>query len=153
MEELLIIDDGYIKANYPLAYNVDTNRLASVIRKTQRIQLRSLLGDALYQAVVDYCQNEDDTNPISAVIEDIRQLHCLYVEKALFTTYYKDLGDDVRESNISYIEGDIKTLESWVVDNVVNNTQVYNIASDDSSANAFDEDYLNYSTIYYPTSS
>jgi hypothetical protein len=73
----------------------------------------------------------------------------LYVAKALFTTYYKDGDKDVRDYNISYIEGDIKTLESYMISTVKANAQLNDYTQVESD-NPFDDDYQSYGTVYYP---
>jgi hypothetical protein len=145
----LIIDDNYFKENYPLPFTVDTKRLAAVIRMTQRIQLRDVLGDSLYQAVIDWVDNgEDESLPIYNVIDDIRMLHCFYVARALFTTYYKDGDTDTRDFNISFIDGNIETLKTYMINSVVGNSEIYDIASE-AEDNQFNEDTSNYSLIYF----
>jgi hypothetical protein len=145
----LIIDDNYFKDNYPLPFTVDTKRLAAVISFTQRIHIREMLGDSLYQAVIDWiADGEDENSPIYKCIDDIRLLHCFYVARALFTSYYKDGEKEIREFNISYIDGNIETLKTYLVNNVVGNAEIYDIASE-AEDNQFNEDTSNYSLIYF----
>ena len=145
----LIIDDAYFRENYPLPFQVDTKRLGAVIRMTQRIQVRAILGDSLYSAVLEFLEYETETSPLYDAMEEIRMLHCLYVARALFTSYYKDGDKETREYNISYIDGDIKTLEQYMIQAVVGNPTLYEVASS-ATDNVFDDDADSYNTIYYP---
>jgi hypothetical protein len=146
---VLIIDDGYFRENYPLPFQTNAKNLEAIIRMTQKIQMRSILGDILYSEVVRYIENPDAENPVHEAIEEIRMLHCLYVAKALYTSYYKDGDKDIRDYNISYIEGDIKTLESYMISSVKANAQLSDYTQVDSD-NPFDDDYQSYGTVYYP---
>jgi hypothetical protein len=94
---------------------------------------------------------EDETQfpEMENAMEEIRLLHTLYVARALFTTYYKDGDSSTREYNISYLDGSIKTQESFVVNSIVGNSELYGIASE-STDNVFDDDADSYNVIYYP---
>jgi hypothetical protein len=145
----LIIDDDYFRKNYPLPFQVDPKKLDAIIRMTQRIQMRSLLGDVLYKELEVYLNNPVAEHAYHEVIDEIQMLHCLYVAKALYTSYYKDGDTEIRDYNISYIEGDIKTQEANVVSAINGNEYLYDLTQVDSD-NPFDDDYQSYNTIYYP---
>jgi hypothetical protein len=145
----LVIDDSYFKENYPLPFQVDTKRLAAVISMTQRIELRSILGDSFYQTMLYHLEDETQFPEMADAMEEIRLLHTLYVARALFTTYYKDGDSNTREYNISYLDGSIKTQETFVINSIVGNSELYGIASD-ATDNVFDDDADSFNTIYYP---
>lgn len=147
---IYVIDVNYLSENYPIPFSVDTKRIKAVISMTQRIELRGTLGDSLYQSVLDFIEEgELEDNPIYNVIDEIRMLHALYSAKAMFTAYYKEGEPDVRDYNIAYIDGNIRTLEQFVVSSVVGNPSVYKVASE-AKDNVFDEDISNFGGIYYP---
>lgn len=146
----LIINDAYIADNFPLPYAVDSKRLRSVIVMTQKVEMRLLLGDSLYSDINKYLESPSpETEYVDTIIEEVRMLHCMYVARSMFSTYYTDLEPEVREYNIKYLNSTIKTLEKYLVNSVVKSAEAYAKASE-STDNTFDESLTKRSSIYYP---
>lgn len=147
---ILLIDDTFFAENYPMKFSIDVKRLGATIRLTQSTQMRDLLGDELYNGIMQFvADGKPEASPYNAIIDDVMYLQVQYTARGLFASYLEGVDAELRDYNLSFIDGNIKFLQACITTNIGNSPDLTSISNKDSGFNTVNNDSSTNSPIYY----
>ena len=143
MSKVYIIDDQYVKDNYPSLATYDNNDILSVIYDRQDTVLVADITEGLYDDLIEKLTNGDTLDEDYTKLLQLTQKYLLALTiVGVFSFYEKSKDENSREYNVSNMYGTVKYRQKRLKD-FINETSFSTTGSD------FDESSYNYSPIVY----
>ncbi len=142
MSKIYVIDDQYLKNNYPSLNSYSDVDLLSVIMIEQITSLKQVLSADTYDALLVHI----GAGTVADEWVDLLELSQLYLMfrsvQGVFDLYSKNTDIDTRDNNVANVYGKIKFAEA--------NLKTFLADSDITTGDEFSSDYVSTSPFYYP---
>ena len=142
MSKIYVIDDQYLKSNYPSLNSYNNKDLLSVIMIEQRTSLKQTISAETYTELLTKIEAGEITG-VWVDFLDLCQMYLMFrTVQGVFDLYEKNNREDSRDLNVANVWGKIKyaekSLKGYIEDN------------DISTSAEYSSDYLSSSPIWYP---